>query len=215
MPFSCEICKYHTNRKDNFFRHIESKSHREKYILNPTPLLNKKIEKEKNFVCKRCEKRFSYLSGLSRHKKICKDLSEEKISEILKVVSCALYEFKVENSTITPIFLSQTFKDLYGLEPIELEKNWKIILSLIHRDDKEIIHKSLKNILDQNNPKPFFHEHRVIVGGKIKWIWTQSYPTKQEDGSILWRGQDTDITLSKSLSQSKTPTPLPTPSTTR
>ena len=122
---------------------------------------------------------------------------------------------KCKNSTITPIFLSQTFKDLYGLEPIELEKNWKIILSLIHRDDKEIIHKSLKNILDQNNPKPFFHEHRVIVGGKIKWIWTQSYPTKQEDGSILWRGQDTDITLSKSLSQSKTPTPLPTPSTTR
>ena len=42
-----------------------------------------------------------------------------------------------------------------------------------------------------------------------------NYPTKQEDGSILWRGQDTDITLSKSLSQSKPPTPLPTPSTTR
>lgn len=214
MPFNCEICKYHTNRKDNFYRHIESNSHKQKYILNPTPLLNKKIEKEKKFICKRCEKRFSYLSGLSRHKKICKDLSEGKIFEILKVVSCALYEFKVENSTITPTYISQTFKDLYNLEPNELQKNWKIMLLLIHPDDKEKIHKTLKNILDQNNPQPSFHEHRVIVEGKTKWIWTQSYPTKQEDGSVLWRGKDTDITLSKSLSQAESPTPLSAPSTT-
>ena len=86
------------------------------------------------------------------------------------------------------------------------------MLSLIHPDDEEIIHKSLKNILDQNNPKPFFHEHRVIVGGKIKWIWTQSYPTKQEDGSVLWRAMDNDITLSKSLCQSQSPPPFPHPS---
>ena len=213
MPFSCDICQYRTNRKDNFYRHIQSKSHKEKYILNPFPLLNKKIEKEKKYVCKRCERRFSYVSGLSRHKNICKDLSEETICNILKTNSIALFEFKVKNSTITPLFLSQTFKDLYNLEPNEIEKNWKIMLSLIHPDDKEKIHKTLENLLDQNNPKPIFNEQRVVINGKIKWIWTQYYPTKQEDGSVLWRGMDNDITYSKSFGQSEPSQPSAPPST--
>ena len=197
MPFSCEICNYHTNRKDNFYRHIETKSHKQNYILNPCPLLKQKIKKEKKFVCKRCEKRFSYLSGLSRHKKICKDLSEEKILEILKVVSCALFEFKVKDSKITPIFLSQTFRDLYNLELIELQQNWIILLSLIHPDDKEKVHQKIKNMFMQDPPTPYFNEYRVIVDGKIKWIWSQAYPTKQTDGSVIWRGKDTDITVLK------------------
>jgi hypothetical protein len=213
MPFSCEICQYHTNRKDNFYRHIGSKSHKEKYKLNPSPLLNQKLEKEKKYVCKRCEKRFSYLSGLSRHKKICKDVSEEKIINILKTHSVALYEFRTENSTITPLFLSETFKDLYGLEPNTIEKNWKIIFSLIHPDDLDNVKKNVHNFLNTENP--VFGEHRVIIDGKIKWIWTQSYPTKQEDGSVLWRGKDTDITAFKLSSQAKSPTPFTKPASTR
>ena len=39
-----------------------------------------------------------------------------------------------------------------------------------------------------------------------------NYPTKQEDGSVLWRAMDNDITLSKSLCQSQSPPPFPHPS---
>ena len=212
MSFSCEICQYKTNRKDNFYRHLGSKSHKEKYKLNPSPILNKKIKKEKKYACKRCEKRFSYLSGLSRHKKICKDVSEEKIINILKTHSVALYEFRTKDSTITPLFLSQTFKDLYELEPDTIEKNWKIMFSLIHPDDLHILKKTVQKFLNTENP--IFNEHRVVINGKIKWIWMQVYPTKEEDGSVIWRGKDTDITEFKLSSQAQSSSPPTKPSFT-
>ena len=212
MVYKCSICEYQTNRKDNFYRHCESKSHKEKYKVNPSPLLNQKLEKEKKYICKRCEKRFSYLSGLSRHKKICKDVSEEKIINILKTNLVALYEFKTKDSIITPLFLSETFKDLYGLEPNTIEKNWKIMYSLIHPDDLDNVKKDVHNFL--NTEKPVFAEHRIVINGKTKWIWMQVYPTKQEDGSVLWRGQDTDITAFKLSRQSQSSCPSIKPAST-
>ena len=192
MPYSCEICNYHTSRKDNFYRHIESEKHKEKYKENPHPLLKKKIEKEKKFFCKKCNKRFTFHSGLSRHKKIC-HADKPDPEEIINALSSLIFEFKIIENQIIPTYISAGSLKIYGYSPEILMENFKLTFLKIHPDDKERVIQKI-NEFKSPDPKPFFNEFRVVQNGTVKWIWTQAFPERLDDGMIVWRGQDTDIT---------------------
>ena len=67
MKFVCKMCKYKTNNKSNFNRHLKSKKH---------------IKKCEN-VCE-CGKLYKTRSGLWKHKKVCNYTMQLKIIELEK-----------------------------------------------------------------------------------------------------------------------------------
>ena len=74
--FSCEICQFITGNKKDFDRHSSTLKHIEgvKWYQNGnnfTPITPKHF-------CE-CGKFYNYISGLSRHKKLCKNQEKTKI----------------------------------------------------------------------------------------------------------------------------------------
>lgn len=70
MTHYCEICNYKTNYKYNYDRHLLSKSHKTLVVFKDG-VINHDDDNIK-FKCNNCGKIFVHLSGLSRHKKLCK-----------------------------------------------------------------------------------------------------------------------------------------------
>ena len=72
MIYKCNKCNYSTNKKYAWNRH----------------LLTKKHLREANYICEICGKSYKYMSGLSRHEKICsKDKKIEKhINELKQTI---------------------------------------------------------------------------------------------------------------------------------
>jgi hypothetical protein len=59
--YNCELCKYYTDRKQNYEIHIESEKH--KFRLQNTFFKH---------ICKLCNKKYQSSGGLSKHKQKCK-----------------------------------------------------------------------------------------------------------------------------------------------
>ena len=64
--YCCEKCDYNTSDKKDFKKHLSTLKH------NFTPKDNKKTPNVAN-MCKYCNKTYKWKSGLSRHKKKCKE----------------------------------------------------------------------------------------------------------------------------------------------
>lgn len=65
--YICEVCKFSTNNKFCLETHLSTKKH----LRNSNPNPNPKLESEKRYNCKTCDKSYKYASGLSIHTKIC------------------------------------------------------------------------------------------------------------------------------------------------
>ena len=64
MVYTCDACKYSTDRKNNFTKHEKTKKH-----LHKVELYNQRRERvaKYNFVCELCQKRFPQSRDLERH----------------------------------------------------------------------------------------------------------------------------------------------------
>ena len=69
--FYCEKCDYTSSRKSDFNKHLQSKKHNDK---NDNIDDNKKL----SYNCD-CGKKYNFLSGLSRHKKLCNGNKKDSI----------------------------------------------------------------------------------------------------------------------------------------
>ena len=90
--YNCSNCKYNTDKKSNYTRHIESKSHLRKVNESadkiPTaPRVSPTLAPiNKTYICTICGNKFTRASSLSRHKKSCmegklKDIEVENIKK--------------------------------------------------------------------------------------------------------------------------------------
>jgi len=65
--YFCESCSFFTYNKKDFNRHLLTRKHLVLVNSNEGEINGKKI----GFTCEHCNKFYKYISGLSRHKKIC------------------------------------------------------------------------------------------------------------------------------------------------
>ena len=105
--YYCECCKFSTNNKTKFDRHLSTNKHF-KLSLNYHSVTNnyhfvtnnyhksqkKDQKKDQNFcvddkiVCKYCNKKFKHSSGLSRHVKYyCKKNNDEDLKELVRLLN--------------------------------------------------------------------------------------------------------------------------------
>ena len=75
MTYKCCDCNYETERKNNWIKHINTSKHIKKCLKNKDLAVKspKSTVKKNNYeyICEFCNKKYKFLSGLSRHKKYC------------------------------------------------------------------------------------------------------------------------------------------------
>lgn len=93
--FSCELCDYHTSRKSQYERHLDTSKH--KSMLNPA---TEKSETVKTFSC-HCGKTYKHSSTMYAHRKTCpsnSSLSDKEIIEMLVTLNAQLTNVIKQNN---------------------------------------------------------------------------------------------------------------------
>jgi len=100
--FECKLCNYITTKKSNLDKHFTTKKHlslvkSEDSVIN----LNTSIT-IKRYICNYCNKEYKHESGLSRHKKQCKNNKElnDKIQNLQNLLEKTIED---NNNTINKI----------------------------------------------------------------------------------------------------------------
>jgi PAS domain S-box-containing protein len=89
-------------------------------------------------------------------------------------------------------YVSPSCRELYGVEPEELQRNPDLLVTAVHPDDEDILHQT--RAAATQTLSPWRWEGRGIVNGKIKWFQGAARPERQPNGDILWDGLLMDIT---------------------
>jgi diguanylate cyclase (GGDEF)-like protein len=113
------------------------------------------------------------------------------------------------------VFSSPGFRDLLDRNEDGEKFNLHRFLTIIHPDDLESYHASLK--ASRKAMSQWVHEFRVVTdGGKAKWLKVLATPELQANDRIVWHGYLQDVTTSKideaqirSLAYNDTLTQLP------
>jgi uncharacterized C2H2 Zn-finger protein len=130
--FSCQICDYSCSNKKDYKKHLLTRKHQKKEIINDLTMSgNKKIpinvENEKKFACESCNKVYKDNSGLWRHKKKCLGKKEETLKEEEK-------EPKKDNDIVLLLLKeNQEFKQLIIEQNKQNSEMQKQMLELVQK----------------------------------------------------------------------------------
>ena len=171
MSYFCKYCNYDTSDKSNYTKHLNSKKHIgklneiDKEINNNAIILlknnNEKIErlnklnednieiKEKEkFICKNCNKEYSYNTGYYRHIKKCnknfksqkdtnqKDINKDNIKDSQKIKD---YENQEKEPGSYKLLLTRFMELEHKL--IECENEYKNKIKLLEEENKDLLNK--------------------------------------------------------------------------
>ena len=93
-------------------------------------------------------------------------------------------------------YISPSCRELYELEPEEIQRNPALLMDMVHPDDRVAFQESIAT--SAQTLLPWRWEGRVIVkSGTIKWFQGASRPERQANGNILWDGFLIDVTARK------------------
>ena len=105
------------------------------------------------------------------------------------------YARRPDGSTRFP-FVSEGCREIYGLEPAEIERDAGRIIDIIHPDDRPAFDRSVD--VSAATLAPWKWEGRIVLpSGEQKWLQGASRPERQENGDIVWDGLLMDITERK------------------
>ncbi len=123
--------------------------------------------------------------------------SREKLHRIADAIPGAVYQYTLAPSGEQRfLYFSRGVQELLGVTAREVVADFSLVWTLTHPDDAS----SLRASIDQSAQtlRPWSHEFRVVVDGRIKWIRGSSVPEQpRSDGTIVWNGILADITERK------------------
>lgn len=120
-----------------------------------------------------------------------------RLQTIADRVPGVVYEFRLmpDGSSFFP-YASDGMKHVYGIDKASLEKDASQVLSVVHPDDREGLASSIRRSAETLTP--WRHEYRIIhQDGAEHWLFGDSIPHREPDGSTAWYGVITDITKRK------------------
>ncbi|MFP4260954.1 MAG: PAS domain S-box protein [Opitutales bacterium] len=123
--------------------------------------------------------------------------ARERLEGLAALVPGCLYQFlqRPDGSSCIP-YASPSIKDLYGVDPEDVQEDASAMFSRIHPEDAPRVARSIQASAEEGSV--WRGTHRVILpGGKLRWLHGESIPLRRQDGSILWNGYISDITPRK------------------
>lgn len=121
---------------------------------------------------------------------------EERYQRMVANVPGMVYQFVLhpDGSMAFP-FVSESCRELFGMEPHEIMRDANVLRDIIHPDDG---HRFYRSVADPaKSPSPWGWEGQGTISGEERWIRGISRPERQANGDILWDGLITDITERK------------------
>ena len=124
-------------------------------------------------------------------------LSEQRYEAITNNVPGVVYQRVMhKDGSISYPYVSPGIKELYGLDPDAVVADSKVMLAVLHPDEKDRFYESLN--VSAHHLTPWNLEFRVITAnGKNKWIRGSSGVHRAENGDVFWDGFLLDITKRK------------------
>ena len=107
--YSCENCNFNTSHKNDFSRHLLTSKHQKWVVKSKMEIAenNKTQGTQGNYCCEKCNKGYSTISGLWKHKKKCikNEPSDKELltmlikeqSELKKLVLEVYEKYKTEH----------------------------------------------------------------------------------------------------------------------
>ncbi|MEG4025035.1 PAS domain S-box protein [Microcoleus sp. S13C4] len=136
-----------------------------------------------------------------RRKQLAQQESEARLRQLAANLPGIIYQFRLSSDGQKSFpYISSGSRDLYELEPENIQQNPQLFFSCIHPDDRQRFEESIA--VSAANMQPWQQEWRAIVpSGKIKWLQGVSRPERVDDpteigqeGDIVWEGMVLDIT---------------------
>jgi PAS domain S-box-containing protein len=110
-----------------------------------------------------------------------------------------LYQFKLStDGSISFPYVSSGCQTLYGLDPVQLQRDANLAIAIIHPEDQESFQQSVT--VSAQTLQLWRWTGRVITpSGQQKWLQGMSSPERLENGDTLWHGFVLDVSDRKQL----------------
>ena len=126
--------------------------------------------------------------------------SEERFQRVVTNVPGMIYQYRLapEGQVSFP-YVSSFCRELYGLEPTQLQANAQLALDRIHPDDQIAFESSVARSAETLQPWEWTGRSLHRATNQYRWLKGISRPERQTDGSIIWDGLVVDITDRKQV----------------
>jgi len=166
------------------------------------------------YVHSRGEVRFNDAGRTMQVAGTIQDITERKDAEIKlhkaldllrKVASRVpgvVYQFRMRpDGSFSFPFASDALREIFGVSPEEVREDASKVFATVLPEDLPGAIESIR--ISAQTLTPWRHEARVKVGdGDVRWLFGNSTPQREADGSVLWHGFITDITERKQFEES-------------
>ena len=125
--------------------------------------------------------------------------TEIKLQQLATHLPGMLYQFKLStDGSISFPYVSSGCQTLYGLDPVQLQRDANLAIAIIHPEDQESFQQSVT--VSAQTLQPWRWTGRVITpSGQQKWLQGMSSPERLENGDTLWHGFLLDASDRKQL----------------
>ena len=144
MNYECKVCKYITWHKGDFVKHNSTKRHIN-MSLNDNPF-NHNIKIVTENKCNHCDKEFSTLSGLWKHRKTC-SIEHEVPTEADPRIQGA--KLTVGSSDIPIELILEVIKQSKEVQNVLIEQNKELQKQLLEHSNKLLENEN--RLLEQND----------------------------------------------------------------
>jgi len=120
-----------------------------------------------------------------------------RLQTIADRVPGVVYEYRLfsDGRSCFP-YASDGMQQVYGVAPEALREDASPVFAVTHPDDLDAVATSIRH--SARTLSPWRHEYRVILhDGVERWLFGDSLPHQEPDGSTTWYGVITDITERK------------------
>ncbi|MBD1813820.1 PAS domain S-box protein [Microcoleus vaginatus DQ-U2] len=136
-----------------------------------------------------------------RRKQLAQQESAARLRQLTANLPGIIYQFRLSTDGQKSFpYISSASRDLYELEPENIQQNPQLLFSCIHPDDRQKFEESIA--VSAANMQLWYQEWRAVFpSGKIKWLQGVSRPERVnfpteigQEGDIVWEGMVLDIT---------------------
>lgn len=127
--------------------------------------------------------------------------SQERYHRMVANVPGLVYQVLVRaDGTMDFLFVSDSVKDIFGLEPHQVIEDGNTLLNKIHPDDRDEFYASMQKSAEQLAPCEW-RGRGVLEDNTETFFQSASRPQKLTNGDILWDGILIDITEFRQIEQ--------------
>lgn len=123
--------------------------------------------------------------------------SYDLLHNLARQIPGFIYQFQLfpDGHSCFP-FASEGIEHIYEVTAEQVRQDASLVFKVIHPDDVEAAWAAIQG--SARSLKPWHHEYRVILPKRgLRWLLGMARAKRQPDGSVLWYGYISDISLRK------------------